>query len=1134
MSSSPSDASAVPSPRAIYDDPQAHLAFISAATDEACEGQHFDRKEVPRPRQGNDGCAPSDVKKIKEIVQETVSAFSNASGGVLVLGVSKAGELLGVDHLSESQLNDILRLDHLLVGHNCATRMADVKGPHGPAVKLALFHARPPERTICEELGGARRAWVRSGRQNLPLVGLPREQLERDRRVVDLGSREACPFDIRELDDGVFREFASGRTNGSAPLDPTDLLYQVGATLRDDQGRFTLSHSGLLFFAANPQRILPHAYIRLMRFGVPIAERDRQRLPDAQRDFSGPVTKQIQDLRAFIAESAFFKTYQIRETAGGFREEPELPPIAVDEAIVNAVVHRDYAVTLPIECEKYTDALVVRSPGPILQPRNVPERFSLRDVRLDHLPRNPRLVDWLRSVRDAKGSPFIQARREGTTRMLAEMQALGLPAPEYSSGPVLTEVVLQSDAPRREASFAKAAAGRAPAPITEHTNLFPLTCRTLDLAPDSRRREAIQALKDKLRASGWFIDVARFGEVIAHRRGSEITAPEAVSRIVRIYPACAFQIRAYGCHAYLAIDPTAVVQSVMTLPTALRSFDAGRLAGLSAYADCGPDLGGWQRVRLVAPAPDLSRVLLTSEPSREEVVPSSRVIPKLPRVFIEEALRQGGLTYDLTREERRALPGATGGAARARAAQTADIATYLAQDVFPLLIAGGEVVLSLDVMTLSPRPDGPHTMRVEGLREPEVAFGGEHASPDIRDGIARHGSYGRDRREIEIVPVCAPEHVEGMRALIQRIQAGRFKYRGAEKTFSARLTYRAIMPVAPELAGSECERLLAEHPDWRGATDLPRIFLVHCPEAGRAADDETGPYYTVKRVLLEAGVPCQMVDTPTLQNPDYKDLNLALNIVAKCGVVPWVLPQSMPDADFFIGLSHTQSRQGGPASRQMGFANVFDEFGRWRFYSGGTQAFSYEARAQHYGALVRDTLGRLNLRDDPSVVFHTSAKFSRDDRDAVLRAARAVRPRGTFVFVWINTQHHVRLYDDRPETDGSLARGRYAVASPNQAYLSTTGYNPYRRSLGAPRALELNVRVERPPGVPAGPPDLRAAAVQILSLTKLNWASSDALCAEPITTKYAGDIAYLTAAFLRQGGSSFVLHPVLERTPWFL
>jgi hypothetical protein len=151
----------------------------------------------------------------------------------------------------------------------------------------------------------------------------------------------------------------------------------------------------------------------------------------------------------------------------------------------------------------------------------------------------------------------------------------------------------------------------------------------------------------------------------------------------------------------------------------------------------------------------------------------------------------------------------------------------------------------------------------------------------------------------------------------------------------------------------------------------------------------------------------------------------------------------------------------------------------------------------------------------------------------MLRAARSVRPHGTYCFVWINSHHNVRLYDDRVETDGSLSRGSYVTAAPNQIYLSTTGYNPYRRAMGTPHMLEISAHVERPEGAPVSGPDLRSLAVQVLSLTKLNWASTDSLCAEPITTKYAGDIAYLTAAFLRQDGT-FNLHPVLEETPWFI
>jgi hypothetical protein len=86
-----------------------------------------------------------------------------------------------------------------------------------------------------------------------------------------------------------------------------------------------------------------------------------------------------------------------------------------------------------------------------------------------------------------------------------------------------------------------------------------------------------------------------------------------------------------------------------------------------------------------------------------------------------------------------------------------------------------------------------------------------------------------------------------------------------------------------------------------------------------------------------------MVDTPTLLDPDWKDLNLALNIIAKCGVVPWVLPDAIPDAHFFVGLSYTQSRR-QQSTQMMGYANVFNQYGRWGFYSANSEAFPFERK----------------------------------------------------------------------------------------------------------------------------------------------------------------------------------------------
>jgi hypothetical protein len=209
-----------------------------------------------------------------------------------------------------------------------------------------------------------------------------------------------------------------------------------------------------------------------------------------------------------------------------------------------------------------------------------------------------------------------------------------------------------------------------------------------------------------------------------------------------------------------------------------------------------------------------------------------------------------------------------------------------------LTVGDGSVAISTRPTVLSSRRDRRDALQLNSLVEPEVEFDQHHIGADIRESIVRYGSFKHAPRDIELVPICAPDQVENMQALIKRLNAGKFKYRGAERTFSTKLLYNGIIAADPSKAVEECERLLYERSGWQGDPSLSRIFLVHCPESGYSLDDETGPYYRIKRLLLEAGVPCQMVDTSTLINPDYKDLNLALNIVSKCGVVPWVLPES--------------------------------------------------------------------------------------------------------------------------------------------------------------------------------------------------------------------------------------------------
>lgn len=1124
-----------PSPRELFDDPAAHWSFLTHATDDEFEGQHFDRKEAGRP-QADGNLSSSSLSNLRELVTKTVSAFANRNieGGVLVLGISSTGAVCGIGHLTEAQRNDITDLNKLLLHHAAEIRFFDCSDASGQARTICLVFSGFSTTGICETLGNNPRAWTRNGSQCVLATQTVRDSLRIRKGLVSVESDPVCEFSQEDVDKDVLDEFRRVfQPDTTAGFDDERLLKEAGAIVKKD-GTFWFTMPGLLFFASNPQRVFAHAYVRLMRFGVTSAEFRGRGTPTLNKEFKGPITRQIRAARTFFRESGFFKRFEKRKPDGGFFEEPELPPLAIDEAIVNSVAHRDYCTKLPIECEAYVDGFVVKNPGRVIQ-RNSdpPDSFRLDANPLDSTPRNSKLLEWLKLMRDPEGRAFVQAVSEGTKRMTAEMLNLRLPAPMFKLGENESVLILQSNAPAREAAIL---AATKPVESTESINLFHLSVRRgMNPARIEEQREKYRdfliSLRSSLEANGWYVDRFSFSRLTVHRRGNELAISAAARSILRMYPAYVLQVHECFGSWFLSVDYACEVLSVQRLNHVLRDATSSTLHNKTCVALAGE----WRAGRIIQIAEDWTTVRLFDNEA-EQTVATSDVIPRLSLREIEQSLRTSGVEFDLHGAIKRGSLASEPAAARKRLEKIQQCVDNLSADIFPISFGDYEVTLNPKSVALtSPMARSPATFRVHRLDEPQVEFRDHHSSPDVREGITKFGSFEADPHRIELIPVCVADYKDRMEQLIARLMEGKYKYRGSERTFATRFGYNAIVTVpVVEDVEREVTRLLVQHPEWCGAQALNRLFLVQCPEQGYATDDESSPYYVVKRKLLEAGVPCQMIDSPTLNNPDWKDLNLALNIIAKCGLTPWVLPEFIPDADFFVGLSYTQSRDG---QRIMGFANVFNSYGRWEFYAGNTTTFDVSRRSEHLAALVRNTLERLRASHTVSasanLVFHHSVRISRDDRTAILKSLRSIAPDVSATFVWINSHSNSRLFDARPETDGSVRRGSFVPLSRKKLLLSTTGYNPYRKAMGTPRPLELSVLHFPPGSVDPSDYDQRSLALQVLSLTKLNWASTDAFCGEPITVKYAGDIAYLTAAFLRQR-EPFQLHPALESTPWFI
>jgi predicted HTH transcriptional regulator len=1113
-------------PKTVFNTPEDYLDFLTAPSDDDFESQYFDRKEASR--------AGQDIKNFKKQIVETISAFANENkdGGLLVLGISKSGELKGIEHLSEKQINSLTDFRNVLRHQAIQTKIVELLNKSGSSSKLLLIFVSYSDNAICETIEAHPKAYVRSGTQNIGVDDYQRERLKREKGIQDFERAICCPFNPRDIDTKVLKEFReSYLAEASYDWNGEELLYNAGAMMyQDEKALFT--NAGFLFFSLNPQRQLSWAYLRLLRFEVDLEKFESRGLPTYDKTFYGSLAHQIRKIRTILRDSGFFKIYQKRKPEGGFLEEPEYPYLALDEAVVNAVAHRDYGIQLPIECLAYKDAFVVRNPGKLLQRyQEVPPEFSLQDEVLDSMPRNSLLMEWLRSMRDEKGATFVKALSEGTRRMRDEMKRAHLPAPRYEVNHTSTRLILLNNAIEREKQLYQSLQGES---ATESINLFPLflSSKTEQSHLTSLLREKRQEFKaflcDALVANGWYIDEEYGGRITTHQKGAYLPLPLELKQRVRFFPAYTIHLRDYFDKVYLCIDYSLQVKNVLSFRALCQRQHPAGFWGKTAVARTDT----WRRGKIIRG--DLEWTTIYFFDTQTELdISSDKVIPHLPIAMIKTLLSNEQIDFNLDQAIKRHSLTLETGAARLRKEKTLQIVKQIAQTVFPIQLMEEKIDLEIQPKALK-HSGQSEDLKIHSLPEPAIELSSRHETPNIQEGLTSFGAYEEAKKEIEIVPICVISMKENMISLINRLIRGKYRYAGIKRTFHVNLTYHTVITVSsPETLLKECEHLLEAHPSWEGNTQLDRLFLVHTPKTGYSLDDEQSPYYRIKRFLLERGLPCQMIDTPILTNPDWKDLNLALNIVAKCGVTPWVLPNRIPDADFFIGLSYTQSQK-GESERLMGYATVFDEFGRWAFYSGNSEVFSYDDKKRYFSTLTEQTLKRLSsLSESPSIYFHYSAKFSKEDRKAILAAARSVRPEGTYAFISINPYHNIRLYDDRPETDGSLSRGYYVKTKKNQILLSTTGYNPYRKSLGTPKPLEITIWTAKPDSTSLSEVDMRGLANQILSLTKLNWASSNTICGEPITTKFAGNIAYLTAAFLRQS-EIFQLHPVLEKTPWFL
>lgn len=153
---------------------------------------------------------------------------------------------------------------------------------------------------------------------------------------------------------------------------------------------------GLMMFSKNPESFFPYSRIEVVEF------RDLEGDSFSEKIFKGPIHKQLQDALHYI-ESRYIHE-EIRKVPGQAKANRfyNYPFPAVEEALANAIYHRDYNKREPIEVRIRPNCIEIQSfPGP-LPPITMEDLNKGKPLRVREY-RNRRIGDFLKELHLTEG-----------------------------------------------------------------------------------------------------------------------------------------------------------------------------------------------------------------------------------------------------------------------------------------------------------------------------------------------------------------------------------------------------------------------------------------------------------------------------------------------------------------------------------------------------------------------------------------------------------------------------------------------------------------------------------------------------------------------------------------------------------
>ncbi len=346
---------------------------------------------------------------------KVLAAFANTEGGTLIVDVDDNHNPIGVRN-AKKLLEDIPNKVKDRLGIITSVEIKKEKG------KEVIYIAVNPSSVPISFNG---RYFVRSGSTNLELSGkeLSNFLMKKSGKTWDeLPEERATLDDINEKTIEEFKEYARDRMPAIArESNYKTILEKLGVI---ENGK--IKRAAVLLFGKTPQRFYPQAQLKIGKF---LTETELKSTDIVEGNLFEQLRNSLDILKTkYLMSNVKFEGMHRRDVL-------EYPYDALREAIINAMIHRDYASTSAIQIKVCTDKLSIMNEG------KLPDEVPVEKLKTNHLsvPRNILLAKVFYFA------GFIETWGRGTIKIVEDCKKQGLPEPDFNNENGVMEVTLYKD-----------------------------------------------------------------------------------------------------------------------------------------------------------------------------------------------------------------------------------------------------------------------------------------------------------------------------------------------------------------------------------------------------------------------------------------------------------------------------------------------------------------------------------------------------------------------------------------------------------------------------------------------------------------------------------------------------------------